>query len=147
MRLEAEKHALVIGGGVAGSARRAGYCPPRPEGYPGGEKPLSGRTHGAMGTRLPYARRGPSVLLKQLIDQCAGRTEYHHPYRRRGDWRSQGYVGNFQVTIRQQPRGVRGTFPTEEEADRCLSDQAAAGIRLRPSDPQGDLPRLYRLCA
>ena len=114
VRLPAYRHALVIGGGVAGlrsaldMARR------------GLKVTLVEKSHYLGGRMAQWERVFPTneearPLLKRLIDQVLAEPNItiHIGAEVIG---AKGYVGNFAVTIRQQPRGVRGTFPNEQEA-------------------------------
>jgi heterodisulfide reductase subunit A2 len=114
VRLAAEKHALVIGGGVAG-----------------------------LRAALDIARKGLQVTLVEKSHFLGGHvSQWEHLFPTKEDARtllntliqrvlaepnitlhtgaevvaSKGYVGNFQVTIRQQPRGVRAEFEAVKEA-------------------------------
>ena len=114
VKLLASKHALVIGGGVAG-----------------------------LRTALDISRRGLQVTLVEKSHYLGGRmAQWDHTFPTGEDARtllhrlidkvlaepnitihtgaeviaSKGYVGNFQITVRQIPRGVRSDFPELEQA-------------------------------
>jgi len=118
VRLPAHRQALVIGGGVAG-LRSALDLARR-----GLKVTLVEKRHFLGGHMAQWERVFPTneearPLLKRLIDQVLAEPNItiHTGAEVIG---AKGYVGNFTVTIRQQPRGVRGTFPNEQEAiDVC----------------------------
>jgi len=114
VRLPAHRHALVIGGGVAGlrsaldMARR------------GLKVTVVEKSHYLGGRMAQWERVFPAneearPLLKRLIERVLAEPNItiHTGAEVIG---AKGYVGNFAVKIRQQPRGVRGTFPNEQEA-------------------------------
>jgi heterodisulfide reductase subunit A2 len=123
VRLPARKHALVIGGGVA-----------------------------SLATALEIARRGLPVTLVEKSHFLGGHmAQWEHLFPTDEDARtllnslirrvlaepnitihtgaevvaSRGYVGNFQVTIRQQPRGVRPEFEGFKEANAACPVEVA----------------------
>jgi heterodisulfide reductase subunit A len=114
VRLEAEKHALVIGGGVAGL--RAALDIARM----GLKVTLVEKSHylGGHVARLDKlfpttedARRLLHGLIAEVLDEP--KITIHTGAEVVA---AQGYVGNFNLHIRQQPRGVAGRFSTLEEA-------------------------------
>lgn len=118
VRLPAHRHVLVIGGGVAG-LRSALDLARR-----GLKVTLVEKNHYLGGRVAQWERVFPTdeearSLLKRLLDQVLAEPNItiHTGAEVIG---ANGYVGNFTVTIRQQPRGVRGRFPNEQEAlDVC----------------------------
>lgn len=116
--LDANKQALVIGGGVAG-----------------------------LRAALDIARRGLGVTLVEKSHYLGGRMAQWEQVFPKGEnarelldglikqvlkepnitihtgaevVQAQGYVGKYQITIRQEPRGIKGVFPDEEQAvDAC----------------------------
>ena len=118
VRLPAHRQALVIGGGVAG-LRSALDLARR-----GLKVTLVEKSHYLGGRMAQWERVFPTneearPLLKRLIDQVLAEPNItiHTDAEVVG---AKGYVGNFNVTIRQQPRGVRGLFPNEQQAiDVC----------------------------
>jgi len=114
VRLPAHRHALVVGGGVAGL--RAALDMARR----GLKVTLVEKSHYLGGRMAQWERVFPTneearPLLKRLIERVLAEPNItiHIGAEVIG---AKGYVGNFTVTIRQQSRGVRGTFPTEQEA-------------------------------
>ena len=114
VRLPAHRQALVIGGGIAGlrsaldMARR------------GLKVTLVEKSHFLGGRMAQWERVFPTneearLLLRQLIERVLAEPNItiHTGAEVIG---AKGYVGNFAVTIRQQPRGVRGIFDNEKEA-------------------------------
>jgi heterodisulfide reductase subunit A len=114
VRLSAHRQALVIGGGVAGlrsaldMARR------------GLKVILVEKSHYLGGRMAQWERVFPTheearPLLRRLIDKVLAEPNItiHTGAEVIG---AKGYVGNFAVKVRQQPRGVHGTFPNEQEA-------------------------------
>ena len=114
IQLDAAKHALVIGGGVAGLraaldiARRGLYVT------------LVEKSHYLGGRMAQWERVFPTneearVLLKRLIDRVLAEPNITiHTGAQVVD--AKGYVGNFKIHIKQEPRGVHGVFPNEDEA-------------------------------
>jgi len=114
VRLPAHRHALVIGGGVAGlraalDMARRGMKVTLVE-----KSPYLGG-HMAQWERVFPTNEEARPLLKRLIERVLAEPNItiHTGAEVIG---AKGYVGNFAVTLRQQPRGVRGTFPNEQEA-------------------------------
>ena len=114
VHLPAHRQALVIGGGVAGlrsalDMARRGLMVTLVE----KSHYLGGRT--AQWERVFPTNEEARPLLKRLIDRVLAEPNItiHTGTEVIG---AKGYVGNFMVTVRQQPRGVRGTFPNEQEA-------------------------------
>jgi heterodisulfide reductase subunit A len=114
VRLPAHRHAMVVGGGVAGL--RAALDMSRRE----LKVTLVEKSHYLGGRMAQWERVFPTneearPLLKRLIERVLAEPNItiHTGAEVIG---AKGYVGNFTVTIRQLPRGVRGTFPNEQEA-------------------------------
>ena len=114
VRLEAGKHALVIGGGVAG-LRSALDIARRGLKVTLVEKSLYLGVRMAQWERVFPAHEEARLLLKQLIERVLAEPNITI-HTGAQVVKAGGYVGNFQIKIRQEPRGVRGTFPTEAEA-------------------------------
>jgi heterodisulfide reductase subunit A2 len=114
VRLEAEKHALVIGGGVAGlraalSIARRGLMVTLVEKshFLGG--------HMAQWENVFPTREAARPLLHDLIEKVL--VEPNITVHTGAEVVSaRGYVGNFEVTIRQQPRGVLRDFEALDKA-------------------------------
>ncbi len=114
IRLSAERHALVIGGGVAGlrsalDIARRGIRVSLIE-----KSPFLGGHVAQLESVFPTGQPA-RVLLHQLIDQVTA-----HPLitvRTNADVVGvRGYVGDFYIQVRQQPRGVSDDFAHVEEA-------------------------------
>lgn len=114
VRLEAEKHALVIGGGVAGlraalDIARSGLKATLVE-----KSPFLGGRVSQWESVFPTGEDA-RTLLHQLIDKVLAEPNIT-VYTGAEVVANSGYVGNFTVTIRQQPRGVAPGFRNEAEA-------------------------------
>lgn len=116
--LEANKQALVIGGGVAGlraaldiARRGLGVTLVEKSHYLGG--------HMAQWEQVFPRGENARALLDGLIKRVLNEPNIT-VHTGAEVVRAQGYVGNYQITIRQEPRGVKGVFPDEEKAvDAC----------------------------
>lgn len=113
VKLDAHLHALVIGGGVAG-LRSALDMAQRGLQVTLVEKSHFLGGHMAMWERIFPTDEEPRLLLKQLIERAI-REPKITIYTGAEVISAKGYVGNYNVTIRQQPRGVRGVFANEQE--------------------------------
>ena len=114
VRLPAHRHALVVGGGVAG-LRAALDMAQR-----GLNVTLVEKSHYLGGHMAQWERVFPTneearPLLKRMIEKVLAQPNITI-HTGAEVIKSRGYVGNFTVTIRQTARGVHGTFPNEEEA-------------------------------
>jgi heterodisulfide reductase subunit A2 len=114
VRLGAEKHALVIGGGVAGlraalDIARTGLQVTLVE-----KSPFLGG-HLSQWEHLFPTKEDARTLLNSLIQRVLAEPNITL-HTGAEVLASKGYVGNFQVTIRQQPRGVRPEFGAAKEA-------------------------------
>lgn len=114
VKLSAEKHALVIGGGVAGL--RAALDMARS----GLQVTLVEKSHYLGGRMAQWEVVFPTkekarTLLHRLIDNVLAEPNITI-HTGAEVVNTKGYVGNFEITIRQIPRGVRGDFPELEKA-------------------------------
>lgn len=114
IRLKADKHALVIGGGVAGL--RAALDIARR----GLKVTLIEKTHFLGGRMAQWEHVFPTdedarTLLHRLIDRVLAEPNITI-HTGAEVVAAKGYVGNFQIRIRQQPRGVSDDFEAIEEA-------------------------------
>ena len=114
VRLEAEKHALVIGGGVAGLRTALDIA------RSGLRVTLVEKSH-FLGGRVPqWEHLFPTgevarTLLQRLIERVQAESRITI-YTGAEVIKTKGYVGNFQIKIRQQPRGVKTDFAAVEQA-------------------------------
>lgn len=131
IRLSAEQHALVIGGGVAGlraawDIARRGIRVSLIE-----KSPFLGGRMAQLETIFPTGEMARE-LLHSLIDKVV-----HHPkitiYTQAEVSSVQGYVGDFQVQICQQSRGISDDM-AEAAMDACtteVSDEFNYGLTTR----------------
>jgi heterodisulfide reductase subunit A len=121
VRLEAEKHTLVIGGGVAGlraalSIARRGLKVSLIE-----KSPFLGG-HMAQWEQLFPTKEDARALLRSLIEDVTAQTNITL-YTNAEVISAKGYVGNFEVHIRQQPAGVSEPYEALKEAiEACPVD-------------------------
>ena len=114
VRLEAAKHALVIGGGVAGLRAALDI------GRRGLKVTLVEKTHFLGGRTAQWEHVFPTdedarTLLRGLIEKVLAEPNItiHTGAEVVG---AKGYVGSFEIRIRQQPRGVSDDFEAVEQA-------------------------------
>ncbi|MFN2216535.1 MAG: FAD-dependent oxidoreductase [Anaerolineales bacterium] len=114
VHLSASKHALVIGGGVAG-LRSALDIARR-----GLQVTLVEKSHYLGGRMAQWEVVFPThenarVLLHRLIEKVLAEPNITI-HTGAEVIASKGYVGNFEITVRQTPRGVLGDFPELDQA-------------------------------
>ncbi len=117
IRLGAERHALVIGGGAAGlqaalDIARQGIRVTLVE-----KSPFLGGRMAQLETVFPTGEMGRE-LLKKLIEQTAAHPGVTIFTQAEVCWVT-GYVGNFEVKIQQQGRGFQSDAQAEELTAAC----------------------------
>jgi heterodisulfide reductase subunit A len=143
VRLSAEKHALVIGGGVAGLRSALDIA------RMGLKVTLVEKDH-FLGGRMAHLEKvfptgeDARTLLHELIKEVLAEPNITI-HTGAQVVAVQGYVGNFQIRIQQQPRGVTGDFREVDEAiDACpveVPDEFNYGLSTRKA-----IYRPYRGC-
>ncbi|MEA3336650.1 MAG: CoB--CoM heterodisulfide reductase iron-sulfur subunit A family protein [Chloroflexota bacterium] len=133
VQLQAEKHALVIGGGVAGL--RAALDISRS----GLKVTLVEKSHFLGGRMAQWQHVFPTgedarTLLHRLIERVLAEPNITiHTGAEVVE--AKGYVGNFQVHIRQQPRGIDGNFDAVAQAIAAcpveVADEFNYGLQTR----------------
>lgn len=114
VHLDAKKSALVIGGGVAGLRSALDIA------RGGLQVTLIEKSHFLGGRMAQWEKVFPTgenarALLKELIDLVLAEPNITI-HTGAQVIKAGGYVGNFQIQIRQEPRGVKGIFQDEEKA-------------------------------
>jgi heterodisulfide reductase subunit A len=114
VHLDAEKHALVIGGGVAG------LCAALSIAQRGLQVTLVEKSHFLGGHIAQWEHVFPTdedarMLLNSLVDQARKKTNLTI-LTGTEVVAAKGYVGNFEIRLRTQPRGVAGDFDSVEQA-------------------------------
>lgn len=133
VRLQAEQHALVIGGGVAGLQTALDIA------RSGLKVTLVEKSHFLGGRVAQWEHVFPDgeaarTLLQRLFKQVQAESLITiHTGAEVA--KAKGYVGNFQVLIRQQPRGVKADFEAVEQAmSACpveVPDEFNYGLKTR----------------
>ena len=145
IRLNAEKHALVIGGGIAGL--RAALDIARR----GLKVTLVEKSHFLGGRMARLERTFPTdedarAQLNALIEKVLAEPNITlHTGAEAIE--AKGYVGNFEVRIRQQPRGVSNDFKGIDDAIAACPVEVPDEFNYGLTRPQSHLPSLCRLYA
>ena len=133
VRLQAEKHALVIGGGVAGLRTALDIA------RSGLKVTLVEKSHFLGGRVAQWEHVFPTgetarTLLQRLLErvQAEPLITIHTGAE---VVKTKGYVGNFQIHIRQQPRGIKADFDAVEQAIAAcpveIPDEFNYGLKTR----------------
>ena len=133
VRLQAEKHALVIGGGVAGLRTALDIA------RSGLQVTLVEKSHFLGGRVAQWEHVFPTgeaarTLLQRLLELVSAEPGITI-HTGAEVINTKGYVGNFQVKIRQQPRGIKTDFDAVEQAIAAcpveVADEFNYGLKTR----------------